>query len=328
MQNMLDRLADGRSFSRAASHPSGLAEAVRIEPPRPAGTGYEDAYLSSPEFLITVKQIRARRAFVDDEPGLGRLVFVFHLQGRRTIELAGIGRYELTRPTFAAYYQAEGVRKRSSWAEGDSETAVLVGFWPQDPPRILRGLMSECSEWRSMFAIGERPFVWFQQPLSLEMEQAARHILGPKVHPAVLPDFLNAKAGELLCLGFDVILSALDVTKEDEGGLGGKVRHAQRLVDSHIPAMPSVSDLAREVSLTPTALSAAFRDQNGVSIAEYAAGQRMRRAHHLLASTALPLKQIAHELGYNHTSNFCLAFKRHFGITPRQARYGADAGKP
>ena len=325
MLNMLDRLAHGRSFSRVPSHPSGLTDAVRIEPPRSSGAGYEDAYLSSSEFLITAKQIRASRAFVDDEPGLGRLVFVFHLQGRRTIELAGTGRYELTRPTFAAYYQAEGVCKRSSWAEGDCETAVLVGFWPQDPPRILRGLMKGSSEWRATFTIDERPFVWFQQPLSFEMEQAARHILTPSVHPAVLPGFLNTKASELLCLGFDAILLAFDVKNDDQNGLGSKVRQAQRLIDRNIQKTPSLTDLAKEVSLAPTTLSAAFRDQNGVSIAEYAGQQRMRRARHLLASTTLPLKQIAHELGYNHTSNFCLAFKRHFGITPRQARYGSDA---
>jgi AraC-like DNA-binding protein len=54
----------------------------------------------------------------------------------------------------------------------------------------------------------------------------------------------------------------------------------------------------------------------------------MHRAHHMLTSTALPLKQIAHELGYNHTSNFCLAFKRNFGITPRQARCGINKGRP
>jgi AraC-like DNA-binding protein len=157
------------------------------------------------------------------------------------------------------------------------------------------------------------------------MEQAARHILTPNVHPAVLPGFLNTKASELLCLGFDAILSAFDVKNHDQNGLAGKVRQAQRLIDRNIQRTPSLTDLAKEVSLAPTTLSAAFRDQNGVSIAEYAGQQRMRRARHLLASTTLPLKQIAHELGYNHTSNFCLAFKRHFGITPRQARHGSDA---
>ena len=127
MSNMLDRLAHGRSFSRAESHPSGLPEAVRIEPPRPSGTGYEDAYLSSQEFLITAKRIQARKTFVDDEPGLGRLVFVFHLEGRRTIELAGRARYELSRPTFAAYYQAEGLRKRSIWGSWSRKRASASG---------------------------------------------------------------------------------------------------------------------------------------------------------------------------------------------------------
>ena len=46
----------------------------------------------------------------------------------------------------------------------------------------------------------------------------------------------------------------------------------------------------------------------------------MMKAAEMLTSTDMPMKQIAFEVGYNHTSNFSIAFKRRFGMTPGQVR--------
>jgi AraC-like DNA-binding protein len=43
----------------------------------------------------------------------------------------------------------------------------------------------------------------------------------------------------------------------------------------------------------------------------------MARARMLLEAGNLPLKQVAFEVGYSHASNFCTAFKRHFGKPPK-----------
>ena len=298
---------------------------VRVLPPAGFGEGYEDAYFDSSEFVITAKRIAARRSFFDDEPGLGRLVFVFHLHGRRVLELAG-QRFELNGPAFAVYYQAHGVPKRSTWAEGDRETAVVVGFSPEDPPAVLRGPAGFSAIWPSSFAVPDEGAVLIRENLSLEMEQAARLILAPKVHPSLMSRFLVTKANELLCLGFDAMLGTLK-GREDapDAVLGAKVQEARTIIDARLQSVPSIAELARSVNLSAAALSAGFWTAYGCGVPEYVLERRMSRAEHLLASSELPLKQIAYEVGYNHTSNFCAAFKRRFGRTPRRLRLSSRA---
>src|SRR5205814_911071 len=116
------------------------------------------------------------------------------------------------------------------------------------------------------------------------------------------------------------LLSALDLGRDVRSDLECKVQHVQHLIDADLASTPSVRALASEIAMSPTAFSAAFRQHAGASISEYISRQRMLRARLLLVTTNLPMKRIAYEVGYDHASNFCLAFKRHFGMTPRQAR--------
>ena len=319
MMQVLERLCDGRVFSRPSTHPSNLAAAVRTEPPRPAGDGFRDAFFPSPEFLIAVKRIQARQTFFEDEPGFGRVVFIFQLQGRKVLELDETTRYELNGPTFAALHQPEGVAKRSIWPQGNGETAVAIGFWAKQPPRILDRPIVGNPDWLAMADRPDRRFAWVQQLLSPEMERAARLVLNPTVHPTVLEAFLVTKANELLCLGIDAVLSTLPAA-DSSTTLQVRLGHVRRTIATNLRQPPSVAELAAATDLPVATLSSAFRRAHGVSIAEYISQQRMQEARRLLVSTRMPVKQIAYELGYNHIQNLCVAFKRQFGITTRAAR--------
>ena len=328
MSDLLERLHHGRSFSNTSAHPSGSSYAVRFNPPCHAGSGYEDAYLLASDLLVTTKHIRAVRSFREAEPGLGRLVFLFHLEGQRTVHVHGVGQYTLSSPTFAAYYQAEGVEKCSSWNEGDHETAVLIGFYPDKSPEVVRAVGESCLRGLYPGATGNGPFVWLQTSLSLEMERAARSILTPNVNRAVLQNYLTAKANELLCLALDAVISASDLTAAEQGALllQTKLRRAREILEEKLFDVPPMATLARQVGLKPAVLSFEFRKAYDCRIAEYLIQRRMAKAYHLLTRSSMPLKQIAHTVGYDHTSNFCLTFKRYFRITPGQARLGG--GEP
>jgi AraC family transcriptional regulator len=49
---------------------------------------------------------------------------------------------------------------------------------------------------------------------------------------------------------------------------------------------------------------------------------RLEAAKQLLASSPLPIAQIAMELGFSDQSHFTNAFKRRIGVTPRSYRLG------
>lgn len=82
----------------------------------------------------------------------------------------------------------------------------------------------------------------------------------------------------------------------------------------------SLSTIAREVNLHPVHLARAFRRRYSMSVGEYIRQLRIEYACARLASSSVPLSQIACEAGFADHSHFCHVFKRHVGATPHQFR--------
>jgi transcriptional regulator GlxA family with amidase domain len=91
-----------------------------------------------------------------------------------------------------------------------------------------------------------------------------------------------------------------------------------RLINSQ-PAC-SVSDLALEVQLSPAHLQRLFKQKTGMHVRDLIGEQRLQKAAHLLSSSVLPIKEIAHAVGYEHHSSFVRAFQRRFAQPPKYYR--------
>ena len=322
MASLFDQLeaAYGSCFVRSESHPSGLKTAMRLEPPPDIAVGYEDGFIISPECFVTVKRIEANRTFAEEERGLGRLVFLFHLGGQRIVGISGFGERCLGGPSFYGYYLPPGTMKKTTWIQGSCETVVAVGFWPQRLPRVIKDVLGSNSMLQTLNSEPNGDPIFLQSSLSLEMERAARDVLLPKVHRSLLSYFLMTKANELLCLGFDAVISALNPRASQSTELQSQIRRACQILEREIQNPPSVLELAQNVRLSAGTLVREFGNIYGVGIPEFLSHQRMKAAHHALVTTDLPLKKISYDVGYQHTSNFCTAFKRHFGRTPTEVR--------
>ena len=318
--SMFKQLADGRSFVAGSGHPSGLATATRLTPPPERASGYEDAFIASPELVITARHIDAAKSFADEERGLGRLAFVFHLGGERRVEISGIGTCHLNGPSFNVHYLPPGSRKRSTWCSGGRETAVVIGFWAGRLPQAVQDALGPESALRKLCPQGDGTAVWLERPLSAEMEQAARQVLYPKVHGSLLSAFLVAKANELLCLGLDSVFLEWQPQASASRRLQSQVRRAIALLERDLRNTPSTNELARSVDLPVASLVYEFQRTYGMAVPEFVMHLRMKAAHEALLHTDQPLKRISYEIGYQHTSNFCTAFKRYFGRTPTEAR--------
>ena len=315
---------------RSGSHPSGLSTAMRLEPPPGAAVGYEDGFIASSECFITVKQIVAKQTFAEEARGLGRFVFFFHLGGERIIDISGFGTRHLSGPSFYVSYLPPGAIRRSTWVQGGHETIVAVGFWADRLPKVIKDVLGPNSMLRTLNSMTDHDPILLQCPLSIEMEQAARNLLLPRVHRVLLSHFLVTKANELLCLGLDSVLSALNPNTCDldvsssmalqMNRLESQIRCASQILEREIRNPPSVLELARIVKLPASTFAREFWNTYGVGVPEFLSHQRMKAAHNALVTTDLPLKKISYDVGYQHTSNFCAAFKRHFGRTPTEVR--------
>ena len=81
-----------------------------------------------------------------------------------------------------------------------------------------------------------------------------------------------------------------------------------------------IEDLAREFNLSHSRLEHLFKQETGISLGQLLTEQKLDRAAHLLLHTNMRIKEIAHTVGYEHTSSFIRAFERHFMQAPRLYR--------
>jgi DNA-binding response OmpR family regulator len=97
---------------------------------------------------------------------------------------------------------------------------------------------------------------------------------------------------------------------------------AVAVLNRRLTEPPSGSELAHAVGTNQQRLTRIFREQVGMSAYEYLQQLRLERGRGLLHDTDLQVQLIADRVGYRHAGDFTRAFRRHFGITPRQYRLG------
>lgn len=82
----------------------------------------------------------------------------------------------------------------------------------------------------------------------------------------------------------------------------------------------SVEGLARAAGLDRRYLSRIFAAETGQTPRDYLTRFRLERAAHYLSDPAYSVENTALSVGYNDAFAFSKAFKRHFGVSPRQYR--------
>jgi len=87
--------------------------------------------------------------------------------------------------------------------------------------------------------------------------------------------------------------------------------------------LPDLEMLARDTGINRKTLNQAFKTHFGSTIFGYAKAQRLDGARLSLLDGSRVLKEIAHEAGYAHVSNFVTAYKKRFGTTPGSDSQGA-----
>ncbi|MGX9121028.1 helix-turn-helix transcriptional regulator [Mesorhizobium sp. BHbsci] len=312
------RLTQGSRFRIQRADATEATGEHRCLPPAEHASGRGIGYYDCQNPCLTMRKLEAKHEFYDDEPGLGRLVFLLHLSGSRRIELGSAHQNELTRPTLAVYYHPPGLYKRSIWTRGANELSVTVGVWPERLISLF-GFDPTCFPNFSGPSGDKAEAFWLSRPLPYALMSAAERLFNPGVHPLLLKNYISTKSQELLCLSLSTLLSDRKLLSHPDLRLD-RIEHVKTMIDANLKNPPSLSELAAMVGLSTEELSDELRGETGVSYAQYITDRRMKRAMLLLDGADTPLKRVAYEVGYAHTSNFCTAFKRHFGTTPKDAR--------
>jgi two-component system, response regulator YesN len=107
--------------------------------------------------------------------------------------------------------------------------------------------------------------------------------------------------------------------------LEGRVQRVLQIVESGRTF--TIRDLALELRLSPSYLQRLFKQHTGLRIGEWLSERRLQKAAQLLVGSYMSVKEIAHTVGYEHSSSFIRAFVRRFSRPPSLYRRQSDTTK-
>jgi AraC family transcriptional regulator len=106
-----------------------------------------------------------------------------------------------------------------------------------------------------------------------------------------------------------------------KGGLAPwQVRRAREYLETNLDKDIGLEDLSRLLGLSSFHLCRAFKQSTGLPPHRYLMARRIERAKELLATSGLPLTEIALACGFGSSQHFAAAFRKATGLTPSEYR--------
>jgi AraC-like DNA-binding protein len=95
------------------------------------------------------------------------------------------------------------------------------------------------------------------------------------------------------------------------------MQHIEHILSSRLEGFPSLESLAHEVFMSTSKLKNLFKQVYGHTLYDYYNKSRLQRAKELLINGQVSIKQAGSEIGFSNLSHFAKAFRKEFGILPR-----------
>jgi AraC family transcriptional regulator len=99
-----------------------------------------------------------------------------------------------------------------------------------------------------------------------------------------------------------------------------RLKRALDVLDSRFAEDLSLDALASDVAMSKFHFVRLFKGSMGVSPYHYLLKRRMEQGRRLLQMGDMPIAQVAQAVGFADQSAFTAHFKKHFGVTPKEAR--------
>ncbi|HTI07265.1 MAG TPA: helix-turn-helix transcriptional regulator [Puia sp.] len=95
------------------------------------------------------------------------------------------------------------------------------------------------------------------------------------------------------------------------------MQHIEQILSSRLEGFPSLESLAHEVFMSTSKLKNLFKQVYGFTLYDYYNKNRLQRAKEMLITGQCSIKQAGSEIGFSNLSHFAKAFRKEFGILPR-----------
>lgn len=272
------------------------------------------------DLLVATSRYDVSNDMLESGDGDDWIKFHFQLHGSACYSVSGYPDLILSGANSVFGFHGRGYSKRTHVAAGSGFSLTVLcrprilierfGITRAElPSPIVRNLDQGDSDWFAETA-----------KLTPEMIMSLRAVEASPLQGPMLQSYIEARGVELLCeLWSQVGRHAPKPPGMDER-IRAKVDRTRDYIDACFAEPLAMQRLARDAATNQTKLSQAFREAYGMTIFEYVRRRRMEEARKLLRASPLSVTEIAFEVGYEHSCNFSVAFKRHFGVTPREDR--------
>ncbi|NML39151.1 helix-turn-helix transcriptional regulator [Chitinophaga sp. G-6-1-13] len=149
-------------------------------------------------------------------------------------------------------------------------------------------------------------------PTSPEIQLALRSLVHPPVSDNLLPVYHHSKVTEIITLAFS------GFRPEPRPAWQREMQEVYHYILEHYLDVQSLADVARHFTLTEYQIKQQLRLQYDTTLYELVQERKMAHAMQLFLQTDMHVNEVAWLMGYANASNFILAFKRRFGVTPGQ----------
>jgi AraC-like DNA-binding protein len=307
---------------RVYRHPTRKLVGTRLSLPSHEGAGYWELTQIGDDVYVVVENFAYKDPRVEIVPGDGMIQFYFKLAGDLTMGVSRTEPLRLNRPSLLVYNQPTGIDLQEWTAPSAHERCVAISVRPQF---LLKNFFSPAAgaphQLGSLASGSPGQFQYCQLPLSAPMFEIATRLVDNPLSDILGLINTEALTLELLCAaiaGF-MALDAAPSEKYSERDL--RRLHAARdaLMKQLAPA-PTIGGVAAAVGMSQTSLKNGFKAVFGETVFEFSVRCRMQQALTLLRDRRMAIGRVAEAVGYKHQTSFATAFRRHFGMRPKDVR--------
>ncbi|HER2177857.1 TPA: helix-turn-helix transcriptional regulator, partial [Streptococcus pyogenes] len=119
----------------------------------------------------------------------------------------------------------------------------------------------------------------------------------------------------------------LDAKERGDQRLNPQISEAVAYVEAHLSEHVTLREIADMLHLNSSYFSVLFKEQIGINFSEFLTRTRIQRAKEMLVQTALPISEIAEQVGYQTDKYFIKVFKSLEGLSPSKYRHSITVRK-
>ncbi|AFZ33341.1 transcriptional regulator, AraC family (plasmid) [Gloeocapsa sp. PCC 7428] len=214
-----------------------------------------------------------------------------------------------------AYVEQNHAGEHLTLVDIELEPDVLKSFFLDDRQRHSDPI-------RQLFK-GEDWKVSFYPTVTAKMRSLAQQLWNTPYRGGKRRLYLQSKVFELLVMQLDAIGVGQDKLRDSlKPTTLDRIYHAKDIMLADLENPPSVLELAQQVGVSVCTLQRRFQELFGMTVFGYLTDRRMELAEQLLRQGGCTVTEIAAIVGYSNPSYFAAAFKRKFGITPKECLLG------